>query len=668
MEQEVKSEGLSFMVVKMENQKVPEFKEIKGKEWILWDDKHKYPDYLIDLYLRSSTHNAIITGKVDYILGEGWTADKTGLSINDQAILNSFISKVNPNQTLNELSEPVTTDFELFNAIALQVIWNKAKTDFELHHVPFNKLTPNKEETKYFFSNDWSESIQSEEKTGLKEYPAFDFNSKEKKNGIYVFKIKAPKKGKSPNVYPTPGYIGSTQSIETELECANYSLCEIKTGFSGGTMITFLNGEPPPEKKEEIEKLIKKKFSGTDRAGSIIVAFADGKERGSQVDSLQGNDLPERYMEVKKSASQDIFTGHKVSSPMLFGVKTEGQLGGRNEIAEAYELFQNTYISKRQRIIEKIFNRFAALKGLRANLKLKPTSAIGYGIPDSLIAQAMPIDFVKEKLGVPVPKEDKSSEAKSVIDAINSLSPLVANKVLESMSAAEIRSLVGLSGIMTTTVQRTETQMSKHKEIATNLIAKFATIGRPKSDYNIFKSTCLFHADSFSVAKAEQEYFAKKDKLSSLDRSIIDLISKDEKIPASELAKALKTDIKTIEGRLKDLVDSEYISPSSEGYSPTDEGIDIVEDEGAKTINVEILYSYEWRPGFNNKDLKTSREFCSDLINLDFLYTRAEIDNLSNEFGTDVWTFKGGWYTNPKTDAPTPQCRHIWFQHVVKRK
>lgn len=633
MEQEVKSEGLSFMVVKMENQKVPEFKEIKGKEWILWDDKHKYPDYLIDLYLRSSTHNAIITGKVDYILGEGWTADKTGLSINDQAILNSFISKVNPNQTLNELSEPVTTDFEIFNAIALQVIWNKAKTDFELHHVPFNKLTPNKEETKYFFSNDWSESIQSEEKTGLKEYEAFDFNSKEKKNGIYVFKIKAPKKGKSPNVYPTPGYIGSTQSVETELECANYSLCEIKTGFSGGTMITFLNGEPPPEKKEEIEKLIKKKFSGTDRAGSIIVAFADGKERGSQVDSLQGNDLPERYMEVKKSASQDIFTGHKVSSPMLFGVKTEGQLGGRNEIAEAYELFQNTYISKRQRIIEKIFNQFARLKGLRANLKIKPTSAITTNVfTEDVIIKYLPAasirDLIAERMGIDLSKyQDKG----------------------------------------VTTVTQETTQLSKHKEIATNLIAKFATIGRPKSDYNIFKSTCLFHADSFSVAKAEAEYFAKKDKLSSLDRSIIDLISKDEKIPASELAKALKTDVKTIGGRLKDLVDSEYISPSTDGYSPTDEGIDIVEDEGAKTINVEILYSYELRPNAP-KLLGESREFCSELIKLDLLYTRAEIDNLSNEFGTDVWTFKGGWYTNPNTDAPTPQCRHIWKQNVTKRK
>ena len=81
-----------------------------------------------------------------------------------------------------------------------------------------------------------------------------------------------------------------------------------------------------------------------------------------------------------------------------------------------------------------------------------------------------------------------------------------------------------------------------------------------------------------------------------------------------------------------------------------------------------VLYSYEWRTGFSNSDLKTSRGFCKELIRQDKLYTRAEINRLSNEFNTDVWKYKGGWYTNPRTDVPRPQCRHIWRQNVVKVK
>ena len=36
--------------------------------------------------------------------------------------------------------------------------------------------------------------------------------------------------------------------------------------------------------------------------------------------------------------------------------------------------------------------------------------------------------------------------------------------------------------------------------------------------------------------------------------------------------------------------------------------------------------------------------------------------------GTNVWLYKGGWYSNPRTDAPTPQCRHIWKQNIVRLK
>jgi hypothetical protein len=46
---------------------------------------------------------------------------------------------------------------------------------------------------------------------------------------------------------------------------------------------------------------------------------------------------------------------------MLFGVKSEGQLGGRTEMVDAFELFQNTYINVRQTMLEEVINNFAEL-------------------------------------------------------------------------------------------------------------------------------------------------------------------------------------------------------------------------------------------------------------------------------------------------------------------
>ena len=673
MAQEASKEN-GLMFVKFENQKVPEFKQVRGKDWIYWGETNDYPDYLIDLFMRSSTNNAIITGKVNYILGNGWKVNKAGMTMTNTAIANDFINSINPDESLNELSDAVFLDFEIFNGFALEVIWNKLGTDFDLFHIPFNKIRTNEDQSKYYYSKDWSIVAQSEEKTGLKEYLPFDAKVT-KGSSIFLFQITAPRKGKDPNVYSMPEYIGSTMAMETDLECSNYNLSEIKTGFSAGTILNFYNGIPDEPKKKEIERMIKSKFMGSDRAGGIIVNFSDGKDRGSDVVSLSGNDLDKRYIELKKDVRQEIFVGHKVCSPILFGVKTEGQLGGRTEIAEAYELFQNTYVSKRQRILAKVFNKFYKLKGISGKLYLEQTTAIGFGIPDALIAQAMPIDFVKEKLGIGN-KETINADVKIIVNAINSLSPLVANKVLESMSVEEIRGLVGLTGglVKTTTKTQTDLLMSAHNSYAVGelkqidslkLTSEFKKIGRSKSLFNIYKSSEIENATFQSVLQKKTEYFANE--LTADERAVIDLLNKEENTPTKEIAKALKISEKEVEKIIDNLVKLEYLNATELGFTPSSAALDIVIEEGAKTANIELLYSYELRT--NAPKLKgVSREFCIDMVKMDKLYTYEEIQNLSNDLGTDVWQTRGGWYSNPNTAAPTPQCRHIWVQNVTKLK
>jgi hypothetical protein len=46
-----------------------------NKDWIKYGKDNDYPDYLITLAERSSTHRAIVTGKVDLILGKGMGSD-----------------------------------------------------------------------------------------------------------------------------------------------------------------------------------------------------------------------------------------------------------------------------------------------------------------------------------------------------------------------------------------------------------------------------------------------------------------------------------------------------------------------------------------------------------------------------------------------------------------
>ncbi len=66
----------------------------------------------------------------------------------------------------------------------------------------------------------------------------------------------------------------------------------------------------------------------------------------------------------------------------------------------------------------------------------------------------------------------------------------------------------------------------------------------------------------------------------------------------------------------------------------------------------------------------SSRDFCKDLMQQSQTksWTRAEINNLNNGQGSNVFTARGGWYHNPKNDVNTPFCRHIWEQRLVRFK
>ena len=534
------------------------------------------------------------------------TDDKTS-TVNQKAITQKFISKLKP--FINDMIK----DFELFNSIAIEIIYDKLGNEIaDFAYMPISKIRTNADESVYFYSNDWKQSKQTEEKTGFKELQPFDYENKVKGSQLFVFKLKSPKNGVDKNVYGIPNYIGATSAIETDIEISNFHLNNIKSGFSMGQIISFNNGVPPTdEAKKQIERQIKQKATGTDKAGGLVITFNASQDNAPTIQSFSPNDLDKQFIEIGKRVDQEIFTSHNIVSPVLFGVATEGALGQRNEMLDAYELFQSTYISIRQGILEDIINQFSSFFGIANYIYFKKSTPIKSLLPDSIIQKvydAYPVEQIIDMMGL----------------------PQIDNSYKTAMSA--------------------EKKKCEHQW--------FDNIGIKASDCTIlYERDYEGQSDEDCIETFKKEKFAEE--LLTNEKAIIDLLSKDVLTPSDSIAKVLKISTAEVNDIITSLVERGYLSSGSE---PTKKGEKASED--SKTDNIEVKYRYGWRAGFDATDKKNSRDFCVDLLNKDKLYSRSEIETLNNEQGLDVWESRGGWWN--KGGVSVPFCRHIWKQTVIK--
>jgi len=98
----------------------------------------------------------------------------------------------------------------------------------------------------------------------------------------------------------------------------------------------------------------------------------------------------------------------------------------------------------------------------------------------------------------------------------------------------------------------------------------------------------------------------------------------------------------------------------------------VVTTEGNRQIaindvtSLKVMYEYRLRP---NAPLLVSggesRPFCTELIDLNRLYTREDIAMISGVEGYDVFAYRGGWYHNRNSGKNEPGCRHEWYQVVT---
>lgn len=598
---------MDLRVVTFAEARQPEFKEKKGEGYIQYGDRNDYPNYLVDLFNKSAKHNAIIKSKVHYISANGWKGS-------EEAEL--FIEKVNRMESLNDLTRKVSLDAELFGGYYLEIIFSATGLLSEIWHCDYTKMRTNKDNTQFFYKDDWNDR---NEKIVIS--PAFNPATPFGKQILYVKEYR-------PNMgfYSLPGYFGALNYIESDIEISKHVLGNAQTGFSASKLITLPNGEPSDDEKRNIEKRFTNRFSGSD-GKKFILAFVNDSARKPIIDDLGTSDITkEDFGRVDSLIQTNIFSGHQITTPSIFGIAEAGKLGSRSEMRDGYEIFKNTYVNSKQMHLESVFNMLFKYRGIEEpELNIIPTEPIGFEFTENLLKEIAPMEWLLEKAGIDMNKYEPAPDTVTVVQ----------------------------------------------KEQFSDDFSAFLEFGEAKQGFNIWKQQTKFDDDS------EYQMFAE---VSQLQANVLDLMSKDKRITADVLATTLDQNVDTINLVIKSLVENGYVQVNEYAIGEgIDENIitehilteplaDILVKIKPQTKEILIRYSYEWKQGFNNRDKKTSRPFCVALLEADKMYSRSEIESISARLGYSVWDRRGGWYTEPGTETHSPSCRHIWVSNIVTRR
>ena len=691
--------------------RIPEMKKRTDKPYVNFGAQNDYPEYILNLYRKSAKHQAIINGKVTYITGNGLTSE------NDTPQAAIFLAKANEKQSWNELIKIICLDVENNGGFYLQCIPKLGGVGYNYYHIPFKRIRIDESESCFFYKKDWKNwNDQS------MEYPKFKPGIQEA--SIFYFKEYNP----DGDVYPLPSWVASCNWIESDIEVSKHTLTNALTGFSASKFINFYNGEPDERKKKSIQARFENAATGSE-GKKILIGFNNDPSKKPTIDDLGTSDLTkEDFTQIDNLITNNIFSGAGVTHPLLFGIVQEGKLGSATELKTAYEIFKNTYITAKQRQLESAVNYFARIEGVADEITINDVEAIGLQITDMIVSEALSKSEKRQILGYDEEKELPGNQA--IVNAINSLSPLVANKVLEAMSPNEVRSLAGLTpvvagqnilnptgqtappieGMATNSILtnlsgrqmqgiarivRQYTQSKITKEQASFMLKKGfqftdedvdAYLGidsDPATDDAKFESQYneVDVAEMFShIGNSRDEYTIIKSKSYSEDDDEFSFAFKT----ATELDLEKKvSELINSNNTITALAISEILKISIETVQTL---IKKMETDGVlsgvsggarrllkppvKISNTELLvrYSYEKRPEATGPSiLKTTRPFCAKLVAQDRLYSRQDIQTLSLRLGYSVFKRSGGfWNHNGIIDS---QCRHEWrSQLVIKNK
>lgn len=343
---------MKLQSLKFSSVEIPKMMEsVDRNSFVKYGADNLYPNYLISLYNNSPINKAVIDTKTELITGSGIRCKSYPM-----AVVN-FIN--DDNETIEEVFQKCALDFQLFGGFALNIIWTRDREQIaEIYHLDFSRVRCGKMDEddhvdQYHYSHDWS---------NVKKYPIQSFDRFNQKSSdpsqILYYKSYSP----NTNYYPIPSYSGCINAISIEAQIFQFHKSNLENNLNPGLWVNMNNGIPDDEEQMVIMRSLEEQYGGATNSGRPIISFNESKEQAPEIVQIPRSDNDSYYSVLIDNIQKSILSGHRVSSPELFGIMQAGKLGSGKEIVEHSEYFRLNVIVPIQNEMLKTFNKVMSIK------------------------------------------------------------------------------------------------------------------------------------------------------------------------------------------------------------------------------------------------------------------------------------------------------------------
>jgi hypothetical protein len=371
--------------------------------YIPFGQDNLFPELLNQIYYSSPLHGSIVGYKVNAAVGGGFNIVADRLTPQDKLELYTLERKLN----IKKIVPAVTQQLILHNRVYFKLCFDDKMKLTKIVNLSPEKLRVNLDRKRYYICDDWSSRI------GVQEIKRYTPTCRDYEQ-LFVYEVECI----GQDFYPLPQYTSALNFAFLSGELSYFAKSNIQNSVFPSFAMMFPKRPQSEEEKNMIRNTIDR-LKGAANAGKAVAFFANSAEQLPKIESLPTNGNDSLFQEASQLNTEQICFSHTID-PILMGIRTTGSLGNGSDIKQAYVIFEKNVVMPLRDQVADIFNELLFIAKIDADFTINNYQIINEAI---------------------VELEGDTSKTN---DALNTLSPLVATKVLETMTENEIRALASL--------------------------------------------------------------------------------------------------------------------------------------------------------------------------------------------------------------------------------